>query len=92
MHYTTKTFIGLVQNDINKIRTIKVKNLKSNVIITTTDKGSRSNYGHCNYFKEANCQLSDQDSYRTLQPDPTLKHSKIMNDILDQFKNENLLS
>ena len=25
MHYTTKTFIGLVQNDINKIRTIKVK-------------------------------------------------------------------
>lgn len=44
-----------------------------------------------NYFKEANCQLSDQDSYKTLQPDPTLQHSKIMNDILDQFKNENLL-
>ena len=39
MHYTTKTFIDLVQNDINKIRT-KVKNPKSNIIITTTDKGS----------------------------------------------------
>ena len=45
-----------------------------------------------NYFKEANCQLPDQDSYKTLQPDPTLKHNKIMNDILERFKNENLLS
>ena len=28
MHYTTKTFTGLVQKDINKIRIIKVKKVQ----------------------------------------------------------------
>ena len=44
-----------------------------------------------NYIK-ANCQLSDQDNYRILQADPALQYNKMMNDTIDQFKNENLLS
>ena len=45
-----------------------------------------------NYFKEAHRQLSDPDSFKTVQPDPSFQHSKIMNDLLDQFKNENILA
>ena len=39
-----------------------------------------------NYIKEANCQLSDKNNYKTLQTDLTLQHDKTVNDAIDQFK------
>ena len=45
-----------------------------------------------NYIKEDNRQLSHKNNYKTLQIDPTLQHNKIVNDSLDEFKNENVLS
>ena len=44
------------------------------------------------YIKEANRQLSDKRNYKTLQEDPTLQHSNLVNDTTDRFKKENLLS
>ena len=110
MHHTLKTFIDLVQHDINELKIKKVKSPKSNlsngekeamkhlakrkdIIITTADKGGAVVIMDTeNYIKEANYQLSDKNNYKTLQTDPTLQHSKIENDTLDRFKNENLPS
>ena len=44
------------------------------------------------YINEANRQLSDKRNYKMLQEDPTLQHSNLVNDTIDRFKKENLLS
>ena len=44
------------------------------------------------YINEANRQLSDKRNYNKLQEDPTLQHSNLVNDTIDRFKKENLLS
>lgn len=44
------------------------------------------------YVKESNRQLSNKNSYKILQTDPTLQHNKMVCDTLGTFKNENLLS
>ena len=44
------------------------------------------------YINEADRQLSDKRNYKNLQEDPTLQHSDLVNDIIDRFKKENLLS
>ena len=41
---------------------------------------------------EANHQLSDERIYKTLQEDPTLQHSNLVNDTIDGFEKENLVS
>ena len=62
-------------------------------VITTADKGGAVVIMDAeNYIKEVNRQLSDKKNYKTLQTDPTLQHNKMVNDTLDRFKNENLLS
>ena len=62
-------------------------------IITTADKcGAVVIMGTENYIKEANRQLSDKNNYQTLQTNPILQHNKMVNDTLDRFKSENLLS
>ena len=109
-HHTLKTFIDLVQHDLNELKTKKVKNHKNNLsngeqeamkhlakrwdlIIITTDKGNAVVIMDTeNYIKEANRPLSDKSNYKTLQIEHTLQQNKIVNDILDQYKNENLLS
>ena len=66
---------------------------RRNIIIITAQKGGAVVILETeNYIKEANRQLSDKNIYNTLQTDPTLQHNKIVNDTLDRFKNENLLS
>ena len=63
------------------------------IIITTADKvGEAVIMDTENYIKEANCQLSDKNNYKTLQTDSILQHNKMVYDTFDQFKNENLLS
>ena len=63
------------------------------IIITTEDKGGAVVIMETeNDIKEANRQLADKSNYKTRQTDPALQHNKMVNDTLDQFKNENLLS
>ena len=45
-----------------------------------------------NYIKEANRQLSDKASYKKLTEDPTLQHNRMVNQTIQRFKNEKLLS
>ena len=55
-----------------------------NTIITTANKGSAIVIIDTeNYIKEANCQVSDENNFKTLQTDPTLPHSKMLNDTLN---------
>ena len=66
---------------------------RRDIIITTTDKGGAVVILDTeNYIKEVNCQLSNKKNYKTLRTDPTLQHNKMVNDTLDRFKNENILS
>ena len=44
------------------------------------------------YINEAYHQLSDKCNYMTLQEDSTLQHSNLVNDTIDMFKKEKLLS
>ena len=44
------------------------------------------------YINKANHQLSDKHNYKKLQEDPMLQHSNLVNDTIDRFKKENLLS
>ena len=37
------------------------------------------------YIKEANRQLPDKRIYKTLQEDPMLQHSNLVNDAIDRF-------
>ena len=73
---TLKTFIGLLQHDINEINTNKImKHLvkRRDVIITTANKGGAAvTMGTENYIKEVNCQLSHKNNYKILQTDPIL--------------------
>ena len=63
------------------------------IIVTTADKGGAVLIMFTEYYiKEANRQLSDKNNYKTLQINPTLQHNKMVNESLDRFKNENLLS
>ena len=62
------------------------------IIITITDKDNAVLIMDTeNYIKDANRQLSDNNSYKTLQTDPTLQHSEMVSDAFDRFKNKNLL-
>ena len=66
---------------------------RKDIIITNADKGSAAVIMDVEkYINEANRQLSDKLNYMTLQEDPTLQHSNLVNDTIDRFKNENLLS
>ena len=65
---------------------------RKDIIITNADKGGAvviMDVEKCIY--KANRQLSDKRNYK-LQKDPTLQHSNLVNDTIDRFKKENLLS
>ena len=62
-------------------------------IITNADKGSTVVIMDVEkYINEANCHLSDKHNYKKLQEDQTLQHSNLVNNTIDRFKKENLLS
>ena len=41
---------------------------------------------------EANPQLSDKDNYKQLPNDRTLQHNTMVNNVIERFQGENLLS
>ena len=56
---------------------------RRDIITTTADKGSAIVIlDNENHIKEANRQISDKNNYKILQTDPTLQHSKMVNDAL----------
>ena len=44
------------------------------------------------YISKANQQLTDGNFYKTLNEDPTRKHSDIVNSTIESFKKQELLS
>ena len=66
---------------------------RKDIIITNADKGGAVVIMDVeNYVNKANCQLSDKRNYKNLQKDPKLQHSNLVNDTIDRFKKENILS
>ena len=66
---------------------------RKDLFITNADKGGVVVIMDVEkYINETNHQLSDRCNYKTLQEDPTLQHSNLVNDTIDRFKKENLLS
>ena len=56
-------------------------------IITNADKGSAAVIMDTEkYINKANHQLSDKLNYKTLQEDPKLQHSNLVNNTIDRFK------
>ena len=103
-HYTLKTFIDLIQHEINGIKTKKVKISKSKL-----SNGEQEAMKHLAKLKDINISTADKggavvimdtENYikevnaqlsEMLQTDPTLQHNEKVNDILYRFHNENLL-
>ena len=66
---------------------------RKDIIITNADKGGAVAIMDVEkYINDANRQLSDKRNYKKLQEDPTLQHSNLINDTIDRFKKEDLLS
>ena len=66
---------------------------RKDIIITNAGKGGAVVIMAVKkYINEANRQLSDKRNYNKLKEDPTLQHSNLVNDTIDKFKKENLLS
>ena len=66
---------------------------RKDIFITNADKGGAVVIIDVEkYIKEFNRQLSDKRNYKTLQEDPALQHSNLVNDTIHRFKKENLLS
>ena len=66
---------------------------RKDIIITNADKGGAVVIMDVEkYINEANRQLSDERNYKKLQEDPTLQHSNLVNNTIDRFKKENIIS
>ena len=66
---------------------------KKDIIITNADNGGAVVIMDAEkYFNEANRKSSDKRSNNLLQEDPKLQQSKLVNDTVDRFNKENLLS
>ena len=65
---------------------------RKDIIITNADKGGTVIIMDTDsYIKEANEQLSDKTSYKQLTQDPTSQRNRMVNQIIESFKNEKLL-
>ena len=66
---------------------------RKDLIITNADKGGAVVIMNTDsYIKEANRQMSDKVSYKQLTEDQTLKHNRMVNQTIERFKNEKLLT
>ena len=66
---------------------------RKDIIITNADKGGAVVIMDVEkYINEANRQLSDKCNYEKLQEDPTRQQSNLVNNSIDRFKKENLIS
>ena len=62
----------------------------NDIIITKADKGEAVVIIDVkDYIKEAEHQLKNKDVYKKLQYDPTQTHTRLVNDTITRFKNDN---
>ena len=60
---------------------------RNDIITTNTDKGGAVVIKDMDkYISEASRQLCNKHHYKTLQEDPTLRHSTLVNDTSEIFK------
>ena len=77
-------------NNLTKNKRTSMKELSEweDIIITKADKGDAVVIvGVKDYIKEAERQLSNTENYGKLQEDPTATNMKLVNDIIEKFKN-----
>ena len=77
-------------NNLTKNKRTSMKELSEweDIIITKADKGDAVVIvGVKDYIKEAERQLSNTENYGKLQEDPTATNMKLVNDIIERFKN-----
>ena len=77
-------------NNLTKNKRTSMKELSEweDIIITKADKGDAVVIvGVKDYVKEAERQLSNTKNYGKLQEDPTATNMKLVNDIIEKFKN-----
>ena len=66
---------------------------RKDIILTHADKGGAVVIMDVEkHINQANHQLSDKRNCKRLQEDPTLRHTNFVNDTIDRFIRENLLS
>ena len=66
---------------------------RKDIIITNVDKGGAVVIMDIEkYINKANHQLFDKCNYKKLQEEPMPQHSNLVNDAIDRFKKQNLLS
>ena len=45
-----------------------------------------------NYIAKPECQLNDTGSYKRLENDPAQKNDKMVNDTIERFKNDKIIT
>ena len=66
---------------------------RTDIIITKADKGGAVVIIDVqNYIKEANKQLANTQVYLTIEEDLTNKHNKMINDLIDRYIAEKLIT
>ena len=92
----TKTFnLKQPHPNLDKGEKEAIKKLfkREDIIITNADKeGVVFIVGTNNYIKKAEQQLTDKDNYHILPQDPTLGNNMIVNQAVDRFKKEKLIT
>ena len=71
----------------------KELSVRTDVLITNADKGGAvAIWETKDHINEANRQLNVTSNYKKLPKDPTVTHNKLINDAIDRFKQEQLIS
>ena len=84
-----------MENNLTKRERKTLKELadRNDIIITKANKGGAVVIIDVeDYIKEAEHQLTNKDSYKKLQYDPTQTHSRLVNDTITRFKNDKLIT
>ena len=72
---------------------IKELSKSEDIIITNTDKrGAIIIVDTTDYIKQGERQLNDKENYHILPQDPTLDYNKLVNQAIDRFKKEKLIT
>ena len=108
MHHTVDTFCEAISNEIktptepktmynnltkSELQAIEELRGRDDIVITKAEKGDAVVIMHVErYVAEANRELSDNNFYRKLNHDPTPTYAERINNTIEQFKEEGLIT